>query len=223
LLLELTQQMDKPAVETARREREQWERARTAAAARLDHSAQFVRPSEHAPRATGEVEAERRPAQAAVAFGKYVHRLLQKVTLPAGGDIEELAQAAADDPALSESLRAEGVELVRRALASPLFLERIAHAERIHRELVFTAEIEGTLIEGAMDVVFFEEGEAVIVDFKTDKVTRDEVAARAESYRHQAVAYARALEAVLKRPVREALLHFLRPEVTVSFRRDSLL
>ena len=222
LLLEVTQQTDKPAVETARRERQQWELARAEAVARLNHSAQFVRPSEHAPQATGEVEAERRPAQAAVAFGKYVHRLLQKVTLPLGDDVEELAQAAADDPALSESLRAEGVELVRRALASPLFVERIGRAERIYRELVFTAEIEDTLIEGAMDLVFFEEGEAVIVDFKTDKVTRDEAAARAESYRHQAAAYARSLEAVLKRPVREALLHFLRPEVTVSFKRDSL-
>ena len=222
LTLELTRETDAPAVEAARREREQWERTRAAAIAALDHSADYVRPSEHGAQPTEKVEAERRPAHAAVAFGKYVHGLLQRVTLPCGDDVEQLAQTAADDPALSESLRAEGVELVRRALASALFVERVSRAEHVYRELVFTAEIEGILIEGAMDLVFFEDGEAVIVDFKTDNVTRDQAAARAESYRHQAAAYLRALEAVLKRPVREVLLHFLRPEVAVTFTGDSL-
>jgi ATP-dependent helicase/nuclease subunit A len=222
LLLELTRPADGRDIDAARAEREQWEQARAAAAARRDHSAQFVRPSEHRGPLDEPPLARQFSSSEARDFGKFVHGLLQHVALPKGENLAAIAETAEEGSTLSESLRKEGMDLVQRALTSPLFVERIARAERICRELVFTAEIEGALIEGAMDLVFFENGEAVIVDFKTDKVTRDEVAVRAETYRSQARAYVRALEAVLKRPVREVLLHFLRPDVTVAFGRDNL-
>jgi ATP-dependent helicase/nuclease subunit A len=218
LLLDVTKAADERAAETSRREREEWERSRTAAVTGLDHSAQFVRPSEPEQEPEERALPQGRPPHEAMVFGQYAHQLLQKVSLPKGENLDELTETMADDPALTRDMRAEGADLVRRALTSALFRERIAKAESVYRELGFTAMSEGKLMEGAIDLLFFEGGEAVIVDFKTDKVTREEAAARAESYRHQTAAYAKALEAVLKRPVHEVILHFLRPEVTISER-----
>lgn len=66
-----------------------------------------------------------------------------------------------------------------------------------------------TLVEGVIDVLFEEDDGLVIVDFKTDLLTEDELPARAERYRPQLEIYARAVEAILGRPPKEKLLFFI--------------
>ena len=55
-----------------------------------------------------------------------------------------------------------------------------------------------------------------VVDFKTDRVSGEEVRRRAERYRPQIEAYSHALERVLERPVRRRVLYFLYPGETVE-------
>ncbi len=74
-----------------------------------------------------------------------------------------------------------------------------------------------------MDLVFLEEGRPVIVDFKTDRVDGDLVAARADHYTHQARAYVEALEKIIGREVPEVLLYFVRPDKVISLSRERLL
>jgi ATP-dependent exoDNAse (exonuclease V) beta subunit len=54
--------------------------------------------------------------------------------------------------------------------------------------------INGVLLEGAIDLLYEDpDGALVVVDYKTDRVSSTELAARAEHYRTQGEAYALAL------------------------------
>ena len=65
------------------------------------------------------------------------------------------------------------------------------------------------LLQGVVDCFFEEDGALVVVDFKTDRVTRAEMSARAERYRPQLEAYSMALSRVTGKTVRERVLYFL--------------
>ena len=67
------------------------------------------------------------------------------------------------------------------------------------------------LVRGIIDALITENGRATIVDFKTDRVSGDEVARRAEQYRWQMQMYGRAVEDILGWTVARKVLYFLRP------------
>lgn len=72
------------------------------------------------------------------------------------------------------------------------------------------------LVQGIMDVYFEEDGQYVLLDYKTDYVkTREELAAR---YRKQIQLYAEALEQVTGKPVKERIIYSfcLGEEIPVS-------
>jgi ATP-dependent helicase/nuclease subunit A len=64
------------------------------------------------------------------------------------------------------------------------------------------------LLQGIIDCFFEEGGELVLVDFKTDKVTKSTVDSRAGEYAPQLKAYASALERMTKKRVRERIVYF---------------
>jgi ATP-dependent exoDNAse (exonuclease V) beta subunit len=72
------------------------------------------------------------------------------------------------------------------------------------------------LYEGYADLVFIENGNPVLVDYKTDSVSESEAPEHAKRYLPQAEVYMRAISAALGRPVQEFHFLFLRPGVTVS-------
>jgi ATP-dependent helicase/nuclease subunit A len=75
--------------------------------------------------------------------------------------------------------------------------------------------------EGRIDLLFEEDGEIVIVDFKTDAVTGDEIDARAGLYRNQALVYAWAACAATGMPVREVIFLFARTGVEKAMAADA--
>ena len=82
----------------------------------------------------------------------------------------------------------------------------LAPAEKYYRRC---PEGEQVLLQGVVDCWLDEPEGITILDFKTDRVTEDTVARRAESYRPQLEAYRRALEEVTgRRVVRMALWFF---------------
>jgi ATP-dependent helicase/nuclease subunit A len=111
---------------------------------------------------------------------------------------------------------------VGKLFAAPLGREMAAAAE-LRREFRFTllADARGSfpeaaaddriLLQGVVDCFFVTEDGVTIVDYKTDRVTEDEVPARAERYRVQLRTYADALRRILGLPVRRCVLWFLRP------------
>jgi hypothetical protein len=64
------------------------------------------------------------------------------------------------------------------------------------------------LLQGVVDCFFEEDGELVVVDFKTDRIGRAQIAERAEHYRPQLEAYSMALMRVMGKKVREKVLYF---------------
>jgi len=203
--------------DATRRERKRWRAELDMRVAGLDHSSLFRTPS--ASKAFDSARSERRDAPSAISapqFGLFVHRLLQHVSLPDGGNLETVAALAQSEYSVSDDMCRAGVEFVRRALQSDLFTLRVARAEQLFRELPFTLHRNGIIMEGAMDLVFRENNGWVIVDFKTDSVSSGECAARAAVYREQASDYAAALTEITRERVNEVILYFLRPGVRVS-------
>ncbi|WP_370287778.1 UvrD-helicase domain-containing protein [Nocardioides sp.] len=145
------------------------------------------------------------------AVGRAVHAVLQTVDLATGAGLEAAvaAQVVAEAIPAFETVVADAV---RSALDSDLV--RAAATRRHWREMYVGApKADGVLLEGIIDLVYEESpgGALVIVDYKTDVVTADTLAAKVAFYTPQLHAYRDALAAVTGRPVATHLL-FLHPE-----------
>lgn len=140
-------------------------------------------------------------AETAEAAAAEIHRLVELALLtPEQGDAADPARIAAffNSP------------LGRELMASP----------SLRREYKFSILVpagdyypeaggeEQLLLQGVVDC-WFETLEGItVVDFKTDRVTRQTVLARGEEYRPQLAAYSRALEEVTGRKVVRRMLWF---------------
>ena len=105
--------------------------------------------------------------------------------------------------------RAVRADWLRGFFASPLGRRALA-ADETHREWAFNLRPDpgtDTLVQGVIDLCFLEEGAWVLVDYKTDRADGEELLRR---YTEQLRWYARALERITGRPVREALIFSLR-------------
>ena len=67
-----------------------------------------------------------------------------------------------------------------------------------------------TLMEGRIDLLYEKAGGLWVADYKTDRVTEDEVGGRVESYRSQATVYAEAVRQAFGRAPAGFTLIFLR-------------
>ena len=68
---------------------------------------------------------------------------------------------------------------------------------------------ETVLLQGVIDCLIETPEGFIVVDFKTDRVTKGSVQARAEGYREQLEAYRIAVETVFEKPVIRQVLFFL--------------
>ncbi len=95
---------------------------------------------------------------------------------------------------------------------------RLLESPRVEREWPFNLRVdskgERLLVQGVIDCCFLENGEWVLLDYKTDRA--DDPAALAEHYRPQIEWYARALAEITGIPVREKLICLLRAGMELS-------
>jgi ATP-dependent exoDNAse (exonuclease V) beta subunit len=109
----------------------------------------------------------------------------------------------------------QSVALAEVFVRSP-FNKRLQKASRKAFEWDFVFGVGELIVRGTVDLWFEEPRGIVVVDYKTDDVSAAEAAGRAEDYRVQLQVYGLALEAATGKPVREAWLHFLRPDIPVA-------
>ena len=141
------------------------------------------------------------------AFGRAVHAVLQSVDLVTREGLDGIAAAQA----AAEGLRGREAEVaasVRAALDAPVVAE--ARAGRFWREVYVSADIEGGVVDGFIDLLVEAPDGLVVVDYKTDAVDDANLAATVARYSIQVAAYALALEHNLRRPVARAELVFAR-------------
>ena len=153
--------------------------------------------------------------------GTALHKFMEFADLAAAksGLEAELARLEAARYLSKEEAEAVDLRQVGCFLSSPL-ADRIFAAQKVYRELRFLCEAgeellgpytsrewgdEKTVLQGMADCVFVEDGQAVIVDYKTDKVSAEEELIT--HYRPQLELYARVLAEFLKMPVKECWLY----------------
>jgi ATP-dependent exoDNAse (exonuclease V) beta subunit len=146
----------------------------------------------------------------AAEFGVAVHAALERVSLEEGTGIDELCYSVAREYGFIER-ETELAAYVRNALASPV-VARGRRSPRVLRESPFTvAAPGGGMAEGRIDLLFVEDGQIVVVDFKSDRVSVAEAPTRTHGvYRPQALAYAWAAHLATGLPVREVVFLYVR-------------
>ncbi|MCX8089970.1 MAG: UvrD-helicase domain-containing protein [Verrucomicrobiae bacterium] len=168
------------------------------------------------------------------------HRFLERVALEQAGAVAALEAEARRLVREGHLSAAEAAALDLEGLAafwgSDLGRRIRAERERVRRELAFTArfapaELDGLLgvaggdaprsqeefvvVQGVADLVVVRPEDLWMVDFKTDAVTPTTLEEAVRRYVPQVKLYARALERIYGRPVRECALHFLALRQTV--------
>lgn len=155
--------------------------------------------------------------------GTATHRFLECCRFEAAAaDAEkELARLVAAGKLTEKQAAGVDLKAVRKFFGSELFL-RIRNSGCVLRERRFTIaksvcdldpaiperfRDEMTVIDGMTDLIFTEAGEAVIVDYKTDRVPDAETLRG--RYREQMALYTEAVRETLGMPVKECLLYSL--------------
>jgi len=153
-------------------------------------------------------------------IGTAFHRMVRMIDLNALRDSQQMEKeiAAQRQTMLEQGVvtRAEHAAVTARMLvrlfASPLGVRMMASA-RVEREWAFTFRMEGEdgetkLVQGVIDCCFMEDGQWVLVDYKTDSPS--DVPGAIARHRQQLEIYAKALETLTKTPVRERILYLVR-------------
>lgn len=165
------------------------------------------------------------PAQ----IGTANHLMLQNIDFnadSAASERERLLKANILTEAQAKVIKLDKIDLF---LKSDL-CRRIINADSVYREKEFTVEIslgdidktanenvknEKILVLGKADLIFTENGNAVVVDYKTDRNKTD--SDFTEIYGGQLDMYKRAAEQILELPVTETLIYSLETARTVRF------
>ncbi len=141
------------------------------------------------------------------ALGRAVHAVLQTVDLATGAGLDDAAaaQAAAEGIVGRED---DVAARARVALTTRVVREAVAHGFR--REMYVATPVDGTTLEGYVDLVYRRPDGLVVVDYKTDAWTDDaDLDRKVARYRLQGAAYAIALQQATAEPVAECVFVFL--------------
>jgi len=140
-------------------------------------------------------------------FGTLVHALLADVPLSQADDgvVDRLAAAHGRVLGAAADEIQAAIAVVRRVVAHPLFTNaaRAARDGVCYRETPVTLRLEsGVVIEGIVDLAYHDDGEVVVIDFKTDR----ELEGAMDTYRRQVQIYAHAIATATGRPARGVLM-----------------
>ena len=149
--------------------------------------------------------------------GTIMHRFLSLADLDriraAGEDPGNVLQAMLEEMHDAGVLTGEEAAAVQPEAATGFFLSeigrRMLNSPEVHREWGFNLirSEQRMLVQGVMDCAFLEDGEWILLDYKTDRA--DDAQAFTEAYRPQLAWYAEALERLTGRKVREKWLYAL--------------
>lgn len=112
--------------------------------------------------------------------------------------------------------------------------KRMAKAEKAYREIPFHMEIKSTefdknlpkdsyederiMLQGIIDCYFEEDGEVILIDYKSDYFKRGEEKAIIEKYKVQIELYARAIEEIMNKKVKGKYLYLFHGDKEVEIR-----
>ena len=104
-------------------------------------------------------------------------------------------------------------DIFARMQKSPKVLREFSFNMPVKSETVYPSLCgETILIQGIADCIFEENGEYVIVDYKTDSFVSPK---RLEEYKKQIEIYARAAEIITSAPVKEKIIYLIKDEKAI--------
>jgi len=153
--------------------------------------------------------------------GNAMHKMLQYLRFERCGDTssvrQELERLVSEGYLTPEAAALVDVEKIATFFQSDMG-KRLCHGNVIH-EFKFSVLMDGSisdpalagekiLLQGVVDCALIEPDGITVLDFKTDHVTEQTLPQRVEYYRPQVQAYARALEKIYQKPIKQMLLYF---------------
>ena len=159
----------------------------------------------------------------AAELGSLMHTVVQYLDYNTGSDdnsVEhELDRLLYDNFITEEEREVIDTNKIKRFLDSDI-VKRIRASNNVRREFRFSilceigetianSSVDKQLLQGVIDCFFEENGEYVVVDFKTDKVTDITIHEKARQYSPQLAEYSGALERIIKGcKIHEKVLYF---------------
>ena len=149
-------------------------------------------------------------------LGRAVHAAMQSLPLDADDAlIEAFARAQAVAEAVPHRAR-DVARLVRWTLRESQAMQRARAAARALREVPFAMALDGTVLEGFVDLLVETPEGIEIVDWKTDQIPAEGVPERLRGYELQAGLYVLGIEAATGRRVTAVTYVFASAGVEVS-------
>lgn len=133
--------------------------------------------------------------------------------MAAGGMITEAQRLAVNDSAIFGFFDSD---LGKRLKAARQFEREFDFYMQVSAEEIGSRADGKVLVQGIADCFFEEDGELVLIDYKTDRVSSEKCAARAEMYRVQMNYYSKGLSDVLGKRVKERYIYFLNCSTVVA-------
>jgi ATP-dependent exoDNAse (exonuclease V) beta subunit len=180
------------------------------------------------------------PIAGGAELGTLVHRVLARLDLASSTDVSAVVRRCIESQMTqSDEHREAAEEMLSAFLRSPRALE-LAKSHSVHRELEFLlswpprsskdAAADGKdanqvlYLHGFIDCLYQDAaGKWHLLDYKTNRVAADKVAAAAGLYEMQLGLYALAVEQILGQPPAELAVHFLRPSAEHRFAWDDAM
>lgn len=125
-------------------------------------------------------------------FGSFVHRLLELADFSKPDSVRRIAPALSPGFPLTKEAVARAEAQAEAALSLPIMREA-ARAARVFREVPISYIEDDRLLEGVCDLAFEDEKGWVVVDYKTEAISEDQVLAQASHHAAQLRRYARGL------------------------------
>ena len=139
-------------------------------------------------------------------LGTFAHLLMEKGWELKGPMLQKAAKFYSDKMGISEEQANLALGWVEKALKSEL-IQRARDSKKVFRELPITGKQEdGSYLNAVIDLVFLENDEWVIVDYKSDQDPKK----LEEKYKKQLGYYGKMLLEVTGKKVKETNLYFLR-------------
>lgn len=171
------------------------------------------------------------PAQRGIA----THRFMQYADYTAATEsIEAELDRLVENGMLTDAEAAVVDKKSVSAFLNGKLAKRILNAEKVYKEYAFTvalplaemnpeipldeAQGESVIIEGVVDCAFIENGELVIVDFKTDKAADESVLIN--NYREQLSIYRRCLSEVMGLSVKQTVIYSFSLQKTIEITKE---
>ncbi len=170
-------------------------------------------------------------AEAGVALHLVMQNLDLKKALDTEGIREQIAWMVEQELLTHEQAAVVPIEQIAAFFTGSLG-RRVLTGREVQRELPFTLALpagelypelreypdETVLVQGVVDCLVDEQNGYLLLDYKTDRIPAEQVERAAARYRIQLNVYARAVEDILGKQVKEKYLYFFNPGIGVMLK-----